>query len=181
MKNIRYSYIQILDAFPNDLIDDLKITDFNLVPAEVQNSKIDDLVRKSKIAWLSDTKKHECVYKKVTDIGLDINKKYFNYDIFDIEFLQYTVYTDDSNFYGIHTDYGQSQSCRKLSITIQLSDSNDYEGGELVLYNSAEKYVAKKDKGSVIVFPSWLPHEVTPVTKGVRKSLVGWFIGPEWK
>ena len=69
-----------------------------------------------------------------------------------------------------------------MSLTIQLSDENDYEGGDLIFYNGTEdvdKAKFARGKGSVVVFDSRLIHEVTPVTKGVRYSLVKWYHGDE--
>ena len=66
---------------------------------------------------------------------------------------------------------------RKLSFTMQLSDSNDYEGGDLVLYPGGPEIIADRSKGAITIFPSYVLHEVKPVTKGSRCSLVVWFRG----
>ena len=63
---------------------------------------------------------------------------------------------------------------RKLSISVQLSRSEDYEGGELQFKVGSDEIVATQDPGSVIIFPSYIRHRVTPVTSGVRHSLVQW-------
>ena len=74
---------------------------------------------------------------------------------------------------------GWTNDCENL---IQLSDDTDYEGGDLQLKMSSQKpYCASRLKGDGLVFPSWILHGVTPVTKGVRKSLVVWAEGPEWR
>ena len=64
-------------------------------------------------------------------------------------------------------------------MSIQLSDENSYEGGDLLIDYSGDTYHAPRSKGSVIVFDSRLTHEVTPVTRGERYSLVKWFHGDE--
>ena len=69
-------------------------------------------------------------------------------------------------------------------MTIQLSDSKDYEGGDFKFFDPVVQSPDPdklRAKGTVLVFPSFLPHAVTPVTKGERKSLVVWADGPEWK
>lgn len=66
---------------------------------------------------------------------------------------------------------------RKLSMSLQLSDPNDYEGGELLLHLSHNPTVISKQKGMMVFFPSHTLHEVTPVTKGERYSLVAWIHG----
>ena len=68
---------------------------------------------------------------------------------------------------------------RKLSITIILSDSIEYDGGEFVFEKGGDEVF--KNQGTVIVFPSFIRHRVNPVTKGIRYSLVNWFTGPAFK
>ena len=82
-------------------------------------------------------------------------------------------YGQDMDFNASSNDIGHT---RKLSMSVQLSENN-YEGGDLIIYYSGEKYIAPKSKGTVIVFDSRLTHEVTPITKGQRYSLVKWFHG----
>jgi PKHD-type hydroxylase len=174
----RYSYAQFKEVLTQDLIDQLEID--KLIDAELVNDSIDVDTRKSKIKWLSDTKKYDWLYRRLTDVAMLANKEYFNFDLNSIEPVQFTVY-NEGDFYGKHTDYGQTAACRKLSFTIQLTDPSKYEGGDLVLYNGGQEYIADKTIGTMTVFNSWMLHEVKPVTKGVRKSLVGWVTGPEWK
>jgi PKHD-type hydroxylase len=66
-------------------------------------------------------------------------------------------------------------------LSVQLSDPSDYEGGDLLLHISADPKKAPKNQGQVILFPSHTLHEVTPVTKGIRYSLVAWVTGPKFK
>ena len=71
---------------------------------------------------------------------------------------------------------------RKLSFSLQLSDPDDYEGGNVQLLDDNNKiYVAPRQRGSIILFDSRTKHRVLKVTKGVRKSIVGWVVGPRWK
>ena len=88
---------------------------------------------------------------------------------------------NNSNF---HTDrINQSyEEVRKLSFSLQLSNPDDYEGGNVVLLDDNNKqYVAPRQRGSIILFDSRTMHRVCKVTKGVRKSIVGWVVGPRWK
>ena len=83
--------------------------------------------------------------------------------------------------YGWHQDFGGLLS-RKLSLVMQLSDPEEYEGGELQIMVGGEKPISiNKQKGLVVVFPSWAVHQVTPVTKGLRQSLVAWVSGPNFR
>ena len=71
---------------------------------------------------------------------------------------------------------------RKLSFTLQLSHPDDYEGGNVELIDEAGKnYIAPRQRGSMILFDSRTQHRVNKVTKGERKSIVGWVLGPRWK
>ena len=63
-------------------------------------------------------------------------------------------------------------------MVLQLSDSKDYEGGDLMLMHSNTPNIIEKKKGYLVAFPSYVLHEVTPVTKGERYSLVAWIHGP---
>jgi len=121
----------------------------------------------------------------------------WNFDITAVESMQITKYKPGS-FYGWHRD--GSSDClsaynnpdnkfthgkvRKLSMTVLLN--GNYQGGEFQFasYNKLEPYVHApdfKNAGSIIVFPSWIEHQVAPVTKGTRYSLVAWFVGPPFK
>jgi PKHD-type hydroxylase len=85
---------------------------------------------------------------------------------------------------GHYTDVeDQVGKIRKLSVTVSLSDPADYEGGNLKFdlgphrpdrYHTCEEI---RPRGSIIVFPSHIHHQVTPVTKGTRYSLVAWNLG----
>ena len=83
-----------------------------------------------------------------------------------------------------HLDYlnKQTEYVRKLSFTLQLSDPDDYEGGNVELINEAnENYIAPRQRGTIILFDSRTQHRVNKVTKGTRRSIVGWVVGPRWK
>ena len=137
------------------------------------------------------------------------NRENFLYDLkcIDGESMQYTRY-GEGQFYGWHNDAGLStqykpvtqgnrgfdggiaqdfmnENCemvRKLSFSLQLSHPDDYEGGNVQLLDEAgNNYFAPRRRGSVILFDSRTQHRVLKVTKGVRKSIVGWTVGPRWK
>jgi PKHD-type hydroxylase len=75
---------------------------------------------------------------------------------------------------------GGQQHVRKLSFSAGLNDASEYEGGELEFWLGPEPIQYRLKKGQIIVFPSYLLHRVAPVTKGVRKTLVGWSRGPNF-
>ena len=90
---------------------------------------------------------------------------------------------DDSDNLQV-TDFLKT-SCelvRKLSFTLQLSDPDEYEGGNVQLIDdSGKSYIAPRQRGTIILFDSRTQHRVIKVKKGVRKSIVGWVLGPRWR
>jgi PKHD-type hydroxylase len=83
--------------------------------------------------------------------------------------------------YGRHIDSAPGTLIRKLSFTVQLSEPEDYKGGDLCLYLGEKPEVMKKEQGFVALFPSYVLHEVKPVTSGTRYSLVSWITGKPFK
>ena len=139
-------------------------------------------VRESKISWLYSSDEMEWAFRRVTDMVLDLNKRFFNFDIFGLnEGFQFTNYKAPSDKYGKHVDRSTDIIIRKLSISIQLTDPEEYEGGELYLYDDDKGTLLEKKQGTLIMFPSYILHEVKPVTKGERNSLVTWVTGNQFK
>ena len=104
--------------------------------------------------------------------------KYNIQELEDVKLLKYNI----GGKYKWHTDVGSKEtSTRKLTAIVQLSDEQDYEGGDLEFGITDElgenNYVATKKQGSIIVFPSFLSHRVIPITKGTRYSLLTWMNG----
>ena len=139
-------------------------------------------IRLSNITWLYSNDNLEWVFKKITDIVLNLNEKFFKFDIFGLnEGLQFTNYKAPTGKYEKHIDRSLNNIVRKLSLSIQLTDPKEYEGGDLSLYTAAKGDVMKKEQGTLILFPSYILHEVKPVTKGERNSLVSWVTGKQFK
>ena len=139
-------------------------------------------VRDSKISWLYPTDNIDWVFRRVTDITLNLNERFFKFDLFGLnEGFQFTNYEAPSGKYGKHVDRGINMPVRKLSISIQLTNPEEYEGGELYLYNDDKGTLMDKIQGTLILFPSYVLHEVMPVTKGERNSLVTWVTGKQFK
>ena len=141
-------------------------------------------VRDSKISWLTPVDNMDWVFRRVTDITLNLNERFFKFDLFGLnEGFQFTNYEAPSGKYGKHVDRSMNMPVRKLSISIQLTNPEEYEGGELKLYDGDddEAIVMDKTQGTLILFPSYVLHEVMPVTKGERNSLVTWVTGKQFK
>ena len=140
--------------------------------------------RRSFVSWIPTNNNTAWIYQRLAGAVNDMNAEFFQFDLTKLERLQFTYYSsEEQGCYKQHVDplCWTLPHNRKLSVVIQLSDPNDYEGGELVLYNSSEGTKIKKEQGMSIFFPSYTLHECTPVTKGERYALVGWVHGPAFK
>lgn len=181
-------------AFIDDLFSESEITKIialgNLYAEEQgqiggEMGKINNDIRACKVSWMFPNNYSQWIYHRITDAINQINEQIFKFDLTKIETFQFTKYKEEEKgFYEKHTDSmigNYLPENRKLSIVMQLSDSNEYEGGELYLHNGKYPTIIEKKKGRIIFFPSYTLHEVTPVTKGTRYTLVGWTHGPAFK
>jgi PKHD-type hydroxylase len=138
------------------------------------------------IAWLKSDEVEsdfDWMYATLTDAIKKVNNEYFQFDLTHLTALQFTVYDGKNNSnYQKHIDLGRSFPNRKLSFSIQLSNDNEYTGGDLRFhYIKTQPEIAPRTRGKIIFFPTWMVHDVTPVTQGIRYSLVGWVNGPNFK
>ena len=145
---------------------------------------LDKSYRTSQIRWLQRAS-WSSLYEDVERMVKVANNNAFGFDLNLMREIQFTEYkAEDEGHYNWHEDlfWKTGDQChRKLSVVIQLSDPNDYEGGELELEHEPPEAMTLKKQGTVIVFPSFCSHRVTAMTKGVRHSLVGWYEGPKFK
>ena len=140
------------------------------------------LVRKSRISWIGWTPETDWIFRRLQEWAVKINDHHYRFDLSGIfDKLQFTEYEAPDSHYTWHEDLDKnSPSTRKLSIVTQLSDPNDYEGGELQFFLSSEITIPRK-KGATTFFPPYLQHRVKPITKGKRYSLVVWVNGPPFR
>lgn len=139
-------------------------------------------VRKSFVSFLFPNTKTAWIFKKLTDATLLVNQKCFGFNINSFsEGLQFTRYYEPDGFYGAHVDKIVNNVVRKLSISIQLNESTEFDGGNLLLYTQSKPIKPEMKQGKLVAFPSYVLHEVTPVTRGTRYSLVAWISGPPFR
>lgn len=190
LKDLNYTneaFVYATDCFDQkdiDIVSQLRMKHEN-GKGSLENGVENEKYRSSTISWISVDEDSEYLYRKITDIVLELNTRFYKFDLVEMETLQYTEYDSATkDFYRSHSDDGYNFNLfRKLSLSIQLSDANSYEGGDLLFYRNQinEPVIAPKSKGTIIMFPSFVVHEVTPVTSGVRKSLVTWIQGPRFR
>lgn len=142
----------------------------------------DPKVRDSHVQFLFPNEITDWLFGRLAGVITAMNEQFFGFDLSGMEQgLQFTRYSAPGEHYQWHIDRGFSMATRKLSLTLQLSDPADYEGGDLELQFGNEPIKASRDRGAMTFFPSWALHRVTPVTNGVRRSLVCWVSGPPFK
>ena len=148
-------------------------------------------VRKSDIVWITEQWVYDLIWNYMCEANENAGWKY---NIVAAESCQITRYTK-GGFYSWHKDGIGAHNAvsnlpnnkflhgnaRKLSMSILLND--DYVGGDFQMHGPSERgrevaFTPVSGEGSVIVFPSFIEHQVAPVTKGIRYSLVTWFVGP---
>ena len=195
---MKQPYFLLTEPLPDMVTDDIKKIALNYEETDgavggllgVQEPDVDTKVRRVKQRWLpinfEETKK---IHTLCTEIFEEANRRCFGVNVdkvFEIFYGEY--HAADKGFYREHKDASLGSSGevydRKLSMTIQLSDSDEYEGGDFVFYDSSFEHPDKKllrQKGTAFVFPSILLHGIQPVTKGVRNCLVAFIEGPAWQ
>lgn len=120
------------------------------------------------------------IFDKIARAIATGNSEYYKYDLLGIthgiELLHYEG--SEQGHYTWHADVGDGgSSTRKISVSVQLTDENDYEGGNLEVNVNGKVDIANKQKGSISMFPSYALHRVSPVTRGDRWVLVIWIHG----
>ena len=149
--------------------------------------------RSSSIKWIPPhNATWNWLYERMMELSVEANDALWNFDLrTSLESIQYTeYYASENGHYDWHQDIGIGElpSKRKVSITIQLSESDEYVGGELLICTGSNgkgeldnNKVCPRGKGVGVLFPSYMMHRVTPVTTGNRKSLVLWVGGGHYR
>jgi predicted 2-oxoglutarate/Fe(II)-dependent dioxygenase YbiX len=78
----------------------------------------------------------------------------------------------ENDFFDWHIDQVTHDDMSKLSFTVFLSKSAEYEGGKLKFKPDMPDF--QQEQGKIVIFPSYMPHAVERVTRGTRYALVGW-------
>ena len=147
------------------------------------NDLMNTEIRKSKNCWIEDPDLSQSLFDEVSNFNSGPSQWKLN--ILYTQAIQYGIYSE-GDYFNWHVDqYPKRGITRKISASIFLNDPDEYEGGELDLEmlgptDSPRYHSFKLPKRSIILFQSDLWHRVRPITSGVRKTLVVWFIGPPY-
>ena len=145
---------------------------------------LDTNTRLSHISWIPfDNPRAHFMYQTIDQWLQKININHFGFDGVHLnEFAQYTEY-DENGHYDWHMDCDTNMAAeppaRKISMSLLLSNENEYEGGGLEFIKPGN--VINIKQGHAVFFASFVNHKVQKVTKGNRKSLVMWFGGPSFR
>lgn len=143
-------------------------------------------IRSTELAWLGAKPEVRHIWEKFADATAEVNSRYFHFDLTGFhEPMQLGVYhASDNGHYNWHVDAGvrDRNVPRKLSVVMLLSDPSEFEGGEFQVKTEDDTVQTLETvKGRAWFFPSYTVHRVTPVTKGIRRSLVLWVGGPQFR
>jgi PKHD-type hydroxylase len=204
-QRVTYPYCFWEDAFTSDEIDKIcklmssipmdnayiSSADENIeVPHIIPVAAINKNVRRSTVSFHTPNNENQWIFDRLNNVIEHMNNKWYNFDINGYNFFQYTEYhEEEQGCYGWHNDLflgfqpkEAPTETRKLSLTMLLTEPDEeFEGGQLQFGHELRSESAPMKKGSIVLFPSWALHQVAPVTKGVRKSIVVWVLGPKWK
>jgi PKHD-type hydroxylase len=149
-------------------------------------------VRKSNLIFINRNEQSAWIYDRLNWVLQELNNQFYGYDLNGYDTFQYTEYDEsEQGRYDFHQDmvHGPNMpknmtETRKLSMTMMINRPGiDFEGGDFQVNTGMEKDAQSVElkRGRIIAFPSYLVHRVAPVTKGKRKSLVVWVLGPKFK
>ena len=181
---IRNTQIAAVNVYHDFLTDDecYYIIDQSLLNNPVRPSFDVEDIRRVNIRKMATN--HDLMNNIINRIW-NVNENVFKYDIRgipeeeDISFLEY----QHNDKYDWHNDLGSTalMCTRKISFTLQLSKSEDYEGGDLKFLPNIDISADIRKQGTLIIYPSWMTHCITPITSGTRYSVVSWVHGSSFR
>jgi PKHD-type hydroxylase len=146
--------------------------------------EVNDEKRRTQVAWLPINQNTNWVYEKIAQTISKVNGMYYQFELTGLyEDIQLGIYSEnEQGHYNWHVDGDGPTTPRKLSMSLLLSDPSEFEGGQLqVKMHDDDAISVEQSRGRAWFFPSYTLHRVTPVTKGIRRSLVVWAGGPKFK
>ena len=186
-----HDFVTWNDAFTAEELDRIIEIGESLGPKEAtlgSGGDTNNCIRVSDTSWVPCNGDTQWLYDRLAFVARQLNGQFYGFDLYGFsEDMQYTVYRgseEDGGHYTWHLDRGPNAAGagpRKFTMVTQLSDPGEYEGGELQIQSGAEPMTVDKCRGRIVAFPSYMLHRVTPVTKGLRRTLVVWITGPAFR
>lgn len=147
-------------------------------------------VRRTKIRFIyAGDWRFQYIFDIFWKTAISANNDFFQFNISRLNYLQFAEYNSNqlAEYKAHHDVFWMNDDPvyhRKLSAIIQLSDPKDYEGGNFEIVDSSVGTRPPpedvRSQGTIFYIPSFVTHRVTPVTSGIRYSLVAWFDGKKW-
>jgi PKHD-type hydroxylase len=141
--------------------------------------------RRSRLFWLDEDRDSAWTFRRLLDTFANINREHFDFVLEEFaERMQVAWYgAETGGFFDWHVDFGDGPTAarRKLTMVLQLSDDESYKGGDLETNADGVIRQASRKIGSVLCFPSFILHRVTPIMQGERYSLTLWSHGPAFR
>lgn len=172
------------DLFSPKELDAIEAYGDTLMPVRAGVVGDTDHGRITRIAWIEHKSEVDWLFAKLEKAVLEINAEFYSFDLFGLEqAFQYTIYDGaEGGHYDWHVDLGgHDTEFRKISLSLQLTEPSGYEGCDLILQAGSGLFEAERARGTLIAFPSYVLHRVTPIQTGLRKSLVVWVAGPPFR
>lgn len=145
----------------------------------------DHNIRRAELVWLDDAEGAGWVMERLIDLVRAANRAVFGFDVREFaESAQLATYSAETGgHFDWHADIGDGPAARrrKLTLVVQLSEPASYAGGRLEVRPGLQVVEASRARGAAVVFPSFMLHRVTPVTRGRRASLTVWAHGPAFR
>jgi PKHD-type hydroxylase len=144
-------------------------------------------IRRTQVAWVHRNARTEDLYLRMEAAVLRLNADLFHFALSGLTTMQYAVYRqEEAGYFDWHNDYGRyrgdpNQEPRKITMSLQMSHDHDYDGCDLEVRAAHPVDIAPRKRGALMAFRANTLHRVTPITRGVRKSLVIWAAGPEFR
>lgn len=162
-----------------------KIIDMHKHASVIKHEKSADdktKIRFTEVYWLFPDDNTRWVYEKLTRLVKKVNTDVFKYELDGVPFkIQLTRYVT-GGIHNWHCDVGPKEtSRRKISLSVQLTDPVQYEGGKLSLMTNNGVKEGSSDQGDASIFGSWVMHKVDELSSGERWSLVAWVTGNPFK
>jgi PKHD-type hydroxylase len=153
------------------------------------DGEVNESIRNSEVKLHYINRDNEWLFDKLLTVAGLVNDNFYRFDLLGFDHFQYTEYNGSGTKYDYHTDmlFGNNiphgmELCRKLSFSLILSDTTEFEGGDFeIQLGSRTSDKLEQKRGRVLAFPSYILHRVTPIVSGNRKSIVFWAVGPKFK
>lgn len=138
--------------------------------------------RECTVSFIEHSEEVDWIYSRISNKVIDMNDQFFKFSIWGFgEALQFLEYNSPTGCYKAHTDKLLRDKVRKLTFILMLTNDNEYDGGNLQVLLNEEPTDMPRQQGTMIMFPSYTLHRVTPITKGMRHTIACWVTGEPFK